>query len=180
MIKRFKNKKLQILVFLAAIQIFILFNIIIPSYENKPYFEKQVQQLERDLELKLGQKFYLEERQKVATQKLALNQKELSRLIEKYSEENLQITIGKLLRENSIQVLTQQINKSGNRPDLQRYILSQTLEGKYEQLSTYLATLLDGELPLVLAEASIENLEPQERSPLLGAKLIFYFFRPNI
>jgi len=180
MIKRLKNKQFQILILLAAIQIFILFNIIIPSYEKKPYFEKQVQQYERDLKIKLEQKFYLVERKKLAAQKLVQNQEGVSTLIKKYSEETLQKTVGILLRGNSIQVLTQQINKTGNRPDLQRYTLSQTLEGRYEQLSNYLSTLLNGDLPIVLAEASFENLESQEISPLLRAKLVYFFFLPKI
>lgn len=170
---QFKSKSFQIPLLLGMVQIFILFNIIFPHYENKPYFETRIQQLEEELQNKVEQQIFLNERKHLKTTLKA------SPSFEKFSEASLQTIVGSLLRANSIKVHTQQIQEFQRGKDLSSYTLSQTLEGRYDTTVKYITALLDSGLPIVLSEITVQNLELKERSPSLRTQLRFSYFLPE-
>jgi len=178
--KWFKTRKNQLTIVLLGLIILMVFNFILPGYEQLPYYQRKISQLEMQQKMlknySLHMKFHEEKHGEFKR-----NLKSLKEVIFEASEtKKLQKELGKLQRLHQLSIIAQKIEKLENDTLFDEVMVNQRLKGKYPNHMQYLQSLASPKTTLVMATCSFQNLNPTRADPDLLMTLEFKYLIPKL
>jgi len=177
--KKWLNQRTnQISILLIALSVLVVSNIILPSYDTLAYFQDKSASLERQYQHLYGYSLHV----RYHEENLPQLQQQLSGLEDQFATlqdtTRLQNLLGIIQRKHRLKVEAQAIKKGKLSPDLEAIQVSQTLNGKYDDLVQYLTAASEIHDSLLLENCDLENRDPLSEDPLLVARLQFTLFLP--
>ena len=174
--KRMLIKKWHMISSLVLINGFIMFGIVIPLIEKNQYYQAKTDEMQQQFnhleKYKHYQKYHIQRYADLEKQYLALKQRWLKvkpGAFESYLRLNQ--------RQLKLQ-LKSQIVESNKETEIYHYeVIQQNLIGRYEALLKYLKLLSSDELPTLLLEFELTNMEPEKQAPIISANLKFGYFK---
>lgn len=174
--KWLRKRTNQVTILLSGIIILIFSNLIIPTYEKIPYYNKNISKLKKTkkqlaryaLHMEYHENNYLDVRQKLEELE--------TQILQPLDTVTLQNRLGKMQRGHHLKVKTQKLETQNIDDFFSQVVIKQTLEGNYQNQIGYLKDLLDHEDSLIMTRCDFKNLEPISKDPTLLADLELKYF----
>ena len=176
----FKNRMIQLIGLLITVQLFLIFEHILPAYDKIPYFQSKIETTKQEmfnLEINHDHLSFYQEKKKDSHARLEEYQAHFKRL---NNSSYLQNQINILSQHNKLEVINQQFQTDKSNPDLLRIIVSLSLKGYYKQLITFIDEAGKLDSFIAISEIEMNNQSPLSENPEILTKVILTVYLPNI
>ena len=169
-------KKWYVIGLLIMINGFLLMGVISPLIEKNQYYQMKADELQKKLnnleKYKLYQKYHTKRFNDLEKQYLSLK-KHWSKIKPDALETYLRIN----QRQLKLELKSQNIESNKDNSIFSFEIIQQNLTGEYEPLLKYLKLISSDQLPVLLLEFELLNMEPDKQAPILSANIKFRYFK---
>lgn len=176
----FKNRSLQLLGLLLFVQLYLVFEQILPAYDKIPYFRSKIEtsrQEKFNLEINHDHLNHYNTKKTDSHSRLNEYQAHISKL---KNPGYLQNQINILSQNNKLEIVNQQFKTDESNPDLFRIILSLSIQGNYKQLTSFINEVRNLDPFITITEIEMNNLSPLASNPKILTKVVLTVYLPNI
>lgn len=150
--------------------------VISPLIEKNRYYQLKTDELQKKItnleKYKHYQKYHTKRFKDLEKQYLSLK-KHWSKIKPEALETYLRIN----QRQLKLELKSQNITTDTDTSIFSYEIIQQNLTGKYEPLLKYLKLISSDQLPVLLLEFDLLNMEPDKQAPILSATIKFGYFK---
>lgn len=174
-----KNRRNQVAIFLLTGQIYMILGIIVPTYEKIPYYAEKISVLKKEhnfLENKALHIEYYHSRKEITANEL----NNLKVLLSEAKDSTVQQEkINKLLRQQGIKIISQQIKTLQSDSKFNVIRMDQIVQGTFTQLKEYLAKIETINPFYFITQCNFNNLNPLKEDPVIDLNMNILAYIPK-
>ena len=175
-----KNRSYQTLGLLLIIQLYLIFEQILPAYDRIPYFRSKIETLKQEkfnLEINHDHLSHYKSKEKDSHSRLDQYRSYIRNL---KTSTYLQSRINTLSQISKLEIVNQHFKTDESNPELARIIVSLTLEGYYKQLIAFIDEAEKLDPFIAISEIEMVNQSPLVSNPKILTKVVLIVYLPNI
>ena len=176
----FTNRTYQLLGLMILVQLYLIFEQILPAYDKIPYFQSKIEtsrQEKFNLEINHDHLSYYKEKKQESHARLDDYQAHFKKL---NKTSYLQNQIHTLTQRHKLEVVNQQFRTDTSNPDLFRIIIALSIKGYYKQLTAFIDEAGKLDPFIAISEIEMDNQSPLATNPKILTKVILTVYLPNI
>ncbi len=176
----FKNRSFQFFGLLIIVQLYLIFEQILPAYNKIPYFRSKIETSKQEkfnLEINHDHLSHYKMKKEDSDERLDAFHVQIKKL---KNPGYLRNQINILSQNNELEVVNQHFKTDESNPDLFRITVSLSIKGYYRQTIAFINEAAQLDPFIAISEIEMDNQFPLSPNPEILTKLVLTVYLPKI